>query len=64
MSKRGALSGGQLAVIGLAFLALPELASRLGLGDLGMAAMLFLPTLVGMPLLAIGVYRMIRQRRR
>lgn len=54
------VSGGKLALGGVASLAIPELTKGIAVSDMTRAALLLVPTVVGLPLLVIGLIRMVK----
>jgi hypothetical protein len=57
------VSGGTLVVGGLLLLAIPELAQRWKLSDATMAAAMLIPMLIGLPMLVVGIFRVVKQRK-
>ena len=56
------VSGGKLALVGLALLAVPHFAEGWGVGDVAKAVLLFVPTVLGLSFLVIGLYRLVKSR--
>jgi hypothetical protein len=57
------VSGAKLALAGLAMLAVPRFVGSMRLGDMTMALVLFVPTVVGLSCLVIGLYRLVKSRK-